>query len=114
MPSRNRRAASPGSPFSGRLLRSLVNRAGTVSTAIVIAVGLVLAAIVEEKVFPVGPRHRPVAAPGPERDGTQHKQPTQTKPNQKPVSPTKQHNQQKQKNAVSRHGAAARSEYGVQ
>jgi hypothetical protein len=113
MPSRHRRVASPGSPFRGRLLRSLVHRAGAASTAIVIAVGLVLVAIVEEKVFPVGPRHRPVAAPGPQRDHARHRPPSRSTPSRKPVSPTVLLNRQVRKVVVSQRGAAARSAYGV-
>lgn len=113
MPSRHRKVASPGSPRSGHLLLSLVNRAGAASTAVVIAVGVVLAAIVEEKVLPVGPRHRPVAAPGPARGGARHTPPSRSKQRHKPVSPTVLLDRQVQKLALRRRGAAARSEYGV-
>jgi hypothetical protein len=114
MPSRHRRVASPGTSRRGRFLLSLVNRAGTVSLAIVVAVGLVLAAVVEEKVFPVGPRHRPVAAPGPDSDGVRHKPTSRAKQRRKPVSPAVLLDRQVQKIAVSRRGAVVRSEFGVQ
>ncbi|GLY73639.1 peptidoglycan DD-metalloendopeptidase family protein [Actinoallomurus iriomotensis] len=92
---------------------SLVNRAGAVSTALVVAVGLVLAAIVEEKVLPVGPRHRPVAAPGPTRGGARHTPPSRSKQRRKPVSPATLLDRQVKKLVLDRRGAAARSEYGV-
>ncbi|MFB9831379.1 M23 family metallopeptidase [Actinoallomurus acaciae] len=92
----------------------MVSRAGAVSTAVVIAVGVVLAAIVEEKVLPVGPRHRPVAAPGPARGGARHTPTSRSTERHKPVSPAVLLDRQVQKLALSRRGAAARSEYGVQ
>jgi hypothetical protein len=90
----------------------LVNRVSAAGTAIVVALGLVLAAIVEQRAFPVGSSHRPVAAPGPGR-GSARPSSSRSKHRRKPVSPATLLNHQVQRVAVSERGPAARSEFGV-
>jgi hypothetical protein len=91
----------------------LVNRVSAAGTAIVVALGLVLAAVVEQRAFPVGSSHRPVAAPGPARGSARPTSSSRSKHRRKPVSPAVLLNHQVQRVAVSERGPAARSEFGV-
>jgi hypothetical protein len=91
----------------------LVNRVSAAGTAVIIALGLVLAAIVEQRAFPVGSSHRPVAAPGPGRGSARPTTSSRSKHRRKPVSPAVLLDHQVKRVAVSERGPAARSEYGV-
>jgi hypothetical protein len=91
----------------------LVNRVHATGTVIVVALGLVLAAIVEQQVFPVGSSSRPSAAPGPGHGEHRPTPTSRSKHRRPPVSPTVALHHQVQKVAASERGPAARSAYGV-
>lgn len=91
---------------------SLVNRVSAAGAAIVVTVGLVLAAIVEQKVLPVGSRPRPAAAPGPDRATPRRTLPSRSKPRRKPASPAVLLNRQVQRVALTERGPVVRREYG--
>jgi hypothetical protein len=112
MPSRHRREALPGSSPRGSLLLSLVNRVSSVGTAMVVTVGLLLAAIVEQKVLPVGSHRPPVAAPAPVRSSPRPTFPSRSAPHRKRVSPAALLSRQVQRVAITERGPVARREYG--
>jgi hypothetical protein len=113
MPSRHRKAAKPGpSPRFGSVL-FLANRVSALGMAVVVTVGLMLAVIVEQKMFPVGSVHRQPVAQGPGHAKPRPK-PSKHRTSAKPVSPTHVLNHLVQQVALKERGPVARHEYGAQ
>jgi hypothetical protein len=113
MPSRHRKAAESGpSPRFGSVL-FLANRVSALGMAVVVAVGMMLAVIVEQKMFPVGSVHRQPVAQGPGHAKPRPKS-SKHRPSAKPVSSTHVLNQMVQQVALKERGPVARHEYGAQ
>jgi hypothetical protein len=113
MPSRHRMAARPGpSPRFGSVL-SLANRVSALGMAVIVTVGLMLAAIVGQKAFPVGSAHRQPAAQGPGHAKPRPKSSTH-RPSPKPANPAHVLNRLVQQVALDERGPVARHEYGAQ
>ncbi|HZE29958.1 MAG TPA: hypothetical protein VE198_00800 [Actinoallomurus sp.] len=113
MPNRYRKAAEPGpSPRFGSVL-FLANRVSALGTAVVVAVGMMLAVIVEQKMFPVGSVHRQPVAQGP-RHATPRPKSSRHRLSPKPVSPTHVLDRLVQQVALKERGPVARHEYGAQ
>lgn len=91
----------------------LVNRVSAGGVAIAVVVGLALAAIVEQKVLPVKPRHQPVAGPRPVRAKPHESRASRSAQRQAPVSPMSLLDQKVKKVALTQRGATARREYGA-
>lgn len=94
-------------------MRTLVNRVSALGTATVVLVGLSLAAIVEQAMFPTAhsSHKRPVAsAPGPVRTRSHRAHPSRSV---RRVSPMTLLGRQVKKSVAAQRGPVARREYGV-
>jgi LasA protease len=113
MPSRHRKAAESGpSPRFGSVL-FLANRVSGFGMVVVVTVGMMLAVIVEQKMFPVGSVHRHPVAQGPGHAKPRPKA-SKHRPSPKPVSPAHVLNKLVQQVALKERGPVARHEYGAQ
>jgi hypothetical protein len=113
MPNRHRKAAESGPSRRFGSVLFLANRVSALGTAVVVAVGMMLAVIVEQKMFPVGSVHRQPVAQGPGHAKPRPK-PTRHRPSPKPVSPTHVLDRLVQQVALKERGPVARHEYGAQ
>jgi hypothetical protein len=113
MPSRHRKAAESGPSRRFGSVLFLANRVSAFGMAVVVMVGVSLAVIVEQKMFPVGSAHRQPVAQGPGHAKPRPK-PSKHRTSPKPVSPAHVLNKLVQQVALKERGPVARHEYGAQ
>jgi hypothetical protein len=92
---------------------SLVNRVSATGTAVVVLLGLALAAIVEQAVLPDGDSLRSRASHGPSHAAPRRTHPSRSKHRRKPPSPTILLDRQVRRVAMVERGPAVRRVYGT-
>ncbi|MCO5969755.1 M23 family metallopeptidase [Actinoallomurus soli] len=115
MPRTHRRQGRPGPPRRRRLTASLGDRISALGGVVVVAVGLALAAIVEQAVMPPAARH-PVADRRPVHAGRSHRPrpaPSPSLPSRAPVSPAVQLNKKVETVVLAERSHTVRQDYGV-